>query len=361
MDTKANVSPADLQYAGIKNYYTQVIQKTSDLKTSACCTSKEVPDHIGEVLPLINDEIKDKYYGCGWPIPLCLENLRILDLGCGTGRDCYVMSNLAGQEGFVYGIDMTKDQLAIAEKYMDPQMKTFGYSKPNVKFLLYYIENLGDHFEKESLDLVTSNCVINLTEDKEVVLQEVHKTLKFGGEMYFSDVYADRRLPQEISKDPVLRGECLGGALYYRDFERTARKVGFSAPRIASRRAIEIKNKEIEALVGSIHFYSVTYRLWKLKGLEDDCEDYGHIAIYGGQTPQSPFKFELDNEHLFYKNKPERICGNTALMLSETRYKKYFEVLGSFKEHFGAFENCSNSGQNNATDSWRSNCCQFSK
>ncbi len=357
MDAKTDVPSADLQYADIKNYYGQVVQKTSDLKTDACCASKESLDHIGQVLNLINDEIKDKYYGCGSPIPLCLENLKILDLGCGTGRDCYVMSKLAGSDGFVYGIDMTESQIAIAKKHVGSQTEVFGYSKPNVKFILDYIENIAEFFEKESLDLVTSNCVINLTEDKEVVFNNAYQVLKFGGEMYFADIYTDRRVPSEISKYPILRSECLGGALYYKDFERIARKVGFSDPRVVSKQAIDINNKEIEALVGNIKFYSITYRLWKFKGLEDGCEDYGHMAVYDGRIPQSPFKFELDNDHVFYRNKPERVCGNTALMLSETRFRQYFQVTGSFKEHFGAFGNCSNIEQDNADNSAGSNCC----
>lgn len=357
MEKQTDILQLGPRYDSVKEYYGELLQKSSDLKTNACCSSQELPDHVGAVLSLINDEIKGKYYGCGSPIPLCLENLKILDLGCGTGRDCYVMSKLVGQNGFVYGIDMTENQIAVAKKYIDIQTKAFGYSKPNVKFVFDYIENIPEHFERESLDVVTSNCVINLTEDKEVVFNNVYQALKFGGEMYFSDVYADRRVPSEISGDPVLRGECLGGALYYRDFEAIARNVGFSDPRIISKRVIDINNKEIEALVGNVKFYSITYRLWKLKGLEDNCEDYGHIAIYNGQIPQAQFKFKLDNGHVFYKNKPEKVCGNTALMLSETRFKKYFQVLGSFREHFGAFVNCSNVEQNNSTGTGSSKCC----
>ncbi|MHC4739660.1 MAG: methyltransferase domain-containing protein, partial [Planctomycetota bacterium] len=205
MGTKADMSQVNLQYADIKKYYSQVIQKTSDLKTNACCTSKELSLRIGEVLLLISDEIKNKYYGCGSPIPLCLANLKILDLGCGTGRDCYVMSKLAGRNGFVYGIDMTDKQIAIAQKYINIQMEAFDYSKPNVKFIFDYIENIQKHFDRESLDLVTSNCVINLTEDKEIILRQVYEVLKFGGVIFVSDVYADRRIPEEISINPVLR------------------------------------------------------------------------------------------------------------------------------------------------------------
>ncbi len=337
MDTKTEALQPNQKYDTVKKYYGEVVQKTADLKTDACCTADGIPVHIKKVLPLIADEIRSKYYGCGSPVPPSIEGLKILDLGCGTGRDCYVMSKLVGLKGFIYGIDMTKNQIAVADKYVDKQTEAFGYSNPNVKFIYEYIENLSKHFEKESLDVVTSNCVINLAEDKEIILQKVYDVLKFGGEMYFADVYADRRVPNDITRDPVLRGECLGGALYYRDFERIAKKVGFTDPRIVSRKLININNPQIKDMIGNIQFYSITYRLWKLKDLESACEDYGHIAVYNGQMSESPFKFELDDGHVFDKNKPERVYGNTAIMLSETRFKQYFQIIGSFKEHFGAF------------------------
>jgi hypothetical protein len=137
----------------------------------------------------------------------------------------------------------------------------------------------------------------------------------------------------------VLYGECLGGALYWKDFERISKKVGFSDPRVASKRTVAISNEEIKGLVGNVTFYSITYRLWKLAGLEDACEDYGHVAIYRGGLPESPFTFELDGFHVFELDKPERVCGNTALMLSRTRFRNYFKVIGRFEKHFGEFKN----------------------
>ncbi|MHC4617280.1 MAG: methyltransferase domain-containing protein [Planctomycetota bacterium] len=357
MDPETEEVRSQPAYETVKRYYGEVLQGTSDLKTDACCTSETFPPRVTDILPLINDEIKNKYYGCGSPVPLCIEGLSILDLGCGTGRDCYVMSRLAGPHGFVYGIDMTQNQIAVAAKYITEQTALFGYSKPNVAFIFDYIESLHKHFEKESLDLVTSNCVINLTEDKKVVLRRVYEVLKFGGEMFFADIYADRRVPEQISRDPVLRGECLGGALYYKDFERMARKAGFADPRVFSRRIVRINNEEIQDLIGNINFWSITYRLWKIEDLEDGCEDYGHTAIYTARIPESPFKFQLDSAHLFQENKPETVCGNTALMLSQTRFRKYFQVTGSFKEHFGAFEACANVGGNKQTDQSTSGCC----
>ncbi|TKJ36199.1 MAG: methyltransferase type 11 [Planctomycetes bacterium B3_Pla] len=353
----SDVLQSDHSYDSVKEYYGKVVQKTSDLKTEACCSTQKIPHHLAEVLPLINAEIKDKYYGCGSPIPMCLENLKVLDLGCGTGRDCYVMSKLVGERGFVHGIDMTENQISVAKKHVEAQAKVFGYSVPNVKFIFDYIENIPEYFERESLDVVTSNCVINLTEDKEAILRSVYQILKFGGEMYFSDVYTDRRVPKEMSEDPVLRGECLGGALYQRDFERIAGKVGFSDPRIVSKRTIDVSNKEIQNLVGNIKFYSITYRLWKLEDLEDGCEDYGHIAVYNGQIPGSPLRFELDAGHVFDKNKSENVCGNTAIMLCQTRFKKHFEVSGSFKEHLGKFEAHTNIERHSQSELGNPPCC----
>jgi radical SAM/Cys-rich protein len=327
----------------VKQYYGDELERSEDLKTDACCTVEEIPKHILEVLPYVADEVVSRYYGCGSPIPACLEGLTTLDLGCGTGRDSYVMSKLVGEDGFVNGIDMTANQIEVAKRYIDEQTERFGFKKPNVNFVFDYIENIDKHFDPESMDIVTSNCVINLIKKKEEVIRKVYDLLKEGGEMYFSDIYADRRLPEEIRDNPILYGECLGGALYYKDFERIARKVGFIDPRTITKRVVEIKNKEIEEIVGNAKFYSITYRLWKIDGLEDDCEDYGHFAVYRGGAKEFPFKFTLDDGHVFEKNRPEKVCGNTAKMLSETKFAKYFEVFGNFDEHFGAFVDCETS------------------
>ena len=117
-----NAKPMDVKRT-VKHYYGETLQMTTDLKTGACCTGDSLPDYIEKVLPLIHDEIKTKYYGCGSPIPLHIEGLRVLDVGCGTGRDCYIMSKLVGEDGVVYGIDMTENQLSVAKRHIEEQTR----------------------------------------------------------------------------------------------------------------------------------------------------------------------------------------------------------------------------------------------
>ena len=148
--------------------------------------------------------------------------------------------------------------------------KKFGFKKPNVRFLDGYIEKLDElDLQPESFDIIVSNCVINLSVDKPAVLRGAYELLKPGGELYFADVYADRRLPDSVRADPVLYGECLGGALYWNDFHTLAQKAGFTDPRLVEDRPLGVNNAKITAKLGAAKFFSATYRLWKIAELED--------------------------------------------------------------------------------------------
>ena len=249
---------------------------------------------------------------------------------------------LVGESGKVVGVDMTSEQIEVARSHIDYHADKFGFKSPNTEFRQGYLEDLAAlELADDDFDVIVSNCVINLCADKLAVLKEAFRVLKPGGELYFSDVYASRRVPEDLRQDPVLYGECLSGALYWNDFLNLAKEAGFADPRLVEDSVITIANKDIEAKIGHIGFFSATYRLFKLPGkLESDCEDYGQAVIYKGTIPNAPNAWELDGHHRIETGKVFPVCGNTYNMLHETRFKKHFDFIGDTSTHYGIFEGC---------------------
>lgn len=349
----------------VQEYYGKTLSRSEDLKTNACCTVVSYPTEIKKALGKIHDEVLSKYYGCGLTIPTTLEGLDVLDLGSGAGRDCYLLSQLVGEKGSVVGVDMTPEQLEVANNHKEFHREKFGYAKSNVEFRQGHIEALDKvGLNDEQFDLIISNCVVNLASDKESVLREAFRVLKEGGEFYFSDVYVDRRVPQNLVDDPVLYGECLSGALYWNDFQNLAKKVGFSDPRVVSIEPITVNNVEVQNKVEGLTFSSITYRLFKIKELEADCEDYGQAVRYKGTIPEAQRFFDLDTGHRFEVGKMSLVCGNSYLMLKKSRFADHFEFFGDFSTHYGIFEDCGtlspivSEGQLEVTeDQGGSSCC----
>jgi arsenite methyltransferase len=325
----------------VKDYYGRQLQGTADLRTSACCDASQMPDWLKPLLARIHPEVMARYYGCGLVCPPLLDGCRVLDLGCGSGRDVYALAQLVGESGQVVGVDMTEEQLEVAAKHRAFHRKAFGFARDNVDFRLGYIERLDQlDLADASFDVVVSNCVVNLSPDKDAVLGQVQRLLKPGGEFYFSDVYADRRVPSSVRNDPVLYGECLGGALYWNDFEHLARRHGFGDPRLVEDRPIAITDPALAARSAGIQFHSATYRLFKLADLEPDCEDYGQAVIYRGGMPNQERRFRLDKHHDIEAGRVFPVCGNTWRMLHDSRFAAYFEFIGDFSRHYGIFAGC---------------------
>jgi len=342
----------------LQEYYGKTINSTNDLKTKACmCAPDAHSKEVRAVMPLIADEIISRFYGCGSPIPPFIEGKTILDLGCGTGRDVYIAAKLAGEGGQAIGVDMTDEQLAVARAYEDEQRIRFGFEKSNVTFHKGFIENLaalgiGD----ETVDVVISNCVINLSPAKDAVFREIYRVLKPGGELFFSDVFADRRIPETIAADPVLRGECLSGAIYIEDFRRLMQQIGWADFRTMSARTLSIDNEDIAKKVGFVQFSERTIRAFKIDSLEDICEDYGQVAYYDGGIAGYPHYFDLDDHHRFHTGKPMLVCGNTAAMLEQTRFAKAFRIVGDRAVHYGAFD-CSGGSCSEGKPVDAGSCC----
>ncbi|XP_027503623.1 arsenite methyltransferase isoform X2 [Corapipo altera] len=309
----------------VQDYYGKELQKSEDLKTNACVTSaRPLPKAVRDALEHVHEEVVARYYGCGLVIPECLLSCRILDLGCSSGRDCYLLSQLVGEQGHVTGIDMTEGQVEVAKKHITYHMNKFGYRKPNVEFLHGYMEKLGDAgLADESYDIVISNCVINLTPDKKAVLQEAFRVLKPGGEMYFSDVYASQRLSETIRKHRVLWGECLAGALYWRDLYSITEEVGFSPPCLVTASPITIGDKELESIIGDCRFVSATFRLFKVPG--GSRAGPGQV-IYNGGIMGHERELVFDANFTFKEGEVVDVDAEMAAILQSSRFAEEFLI-----------------------------------
>ena len=226
---------------------------------------------------------------------------------------------------------MTDEQLSVANRNREQVARDFGFERPNTAFHKDFIE-VADSISSHSVDLVISDCVINLSPRKDQVFATIHRVLKKGGEFYISDIAADRRLPEAIRNDPELVAECLGGAQYEHDWFDTMKDEGFADPRVVRRTVVQT-----EAKGEPITFSSLTVRAFKFEEpLDARCEDYGQVATYRGNCPGIDARFALDDHHVFEAHRPTAVCRNTARMVNETRLGRYFDVTEPVK-HFGLF------------------------
>ena len=324
-----------------QRYYGEVLGQSADLRTDACCTAEAPPPATLAALANVHDEVRARYYGCGLVGPQAIAGAKILDLGSGSGQDAYLLAQLVGEYGSVTGVDATRAQLAVATQHLEWHRERFGYAAGNVGFIEGDIEQLGAlGLPAAAFDVIVSNCVINLVADKASVFAAAQRLLKPGGELYFSDIYADRRVPVALLEDPVLHGECLAGALYWGDFDRLAKAAGFADPRLVSHRPLGINDPAIAVMLDGIAFHSATYRLFKLDGLEPQCEDYGQAVRYRGTVAGSERVFLLDGHHAIERGRLFPVCGNTWKMLAETRFARHFEFFGDFSTHYGVYAGC---------------------
>lgn len=320
-----------------QTYYGSTIRSQSDLCTSACSVDGTKPSSalIKEALTRVHPHVLERFYGCGSPIPPAVEGITALDMGCGTGRDCYVLSQLVGPSGRVTGVDFNHEQVTVAQSFVDWHAEKFGFA--NVEFFKGPIEDLAAlGIQDDSMDLVISNCALNLSPRKDKVIRGIFRVLKPGGELYFSDIFSDQRIPHKLMEDAVLHGECLAGAWFLEDLRQLLATSGCSDIRITSRRPIDIQNPDVREKLGDTSFSSCTVRAFKLS-LEDHQEDYGQVVMYRGTIPDHMLSFQLDEDHEFFGGKRTPVSGNTAEILTTTRFAPHFEVTGNKFVHYGGF------------------------
>ncbi|MFP4423955.1 MAG: arsenite methyltransferase [Candidatus Woesearchaeota archaeon] len=160
--------------------------------------------------------------GCGNPTASdeIKEGMTVLDLGSGAGFDCFLAAQKVGKTGKVIGVDMTPEMIRKAKE----NAQKHGYE--NVEFRLGEIENLD--LEDKSVDIIISNCVINLSPDKPQVFSEAYRVLRKGGNMLISDMVLLKELSEEHKNDPELIAGCVGGAVLKEEYLRMLEETGFS-------------------------------------------------------------------------------------------------------------------------------------
>ncbi|XP_030599416.1 arsenite methyltransferase-like isoform X2 [Archocentrus centrarchus] len=285
----------------VKKYYGKQLGSSGDLQTGAasCGSScRPVPRSVTDALSQVHPEVTKRFFGCGLPFPAKLEGCRVLDLGSGSGRDCYAFSKLVGPNGHVTGIDMTED--------------------------LGYMENLEEAgIQSDSMDVVISNCVICLCADKRAVLQQAYSVLKEGGELYFSDMFASKVIPDHMKQDAVLWGEGMGGSLFWPDLISLAHSVGFSSPHLVSASHIVVYNSDLKAKAGDISYVSGTYRLFKLP---KSPVTSNAIVAYKGTVADFPDQLDFDSSHCFQKDVAVQVNGEMAAVLQSSRFSSDFKI-----------------------------------
>ena len=216
---------------------------------------------------LIPEEARGRMYGCGSPVDDAAVSLgeTLVDLGSGTGVECFLAARKVGPDGRVFGIDMTDRMLKIANQANAKVAQTLGYS--NVEFKQGLLEALP--LNEAQADVVISNCVVNLSESKRRVFQEIFRVLKPGGRLVISDVVTESEPPPAVRADHQLAGECIGGAMVQDYLLALLRDMGFVHVRI-------VKRFPYRVVLGH-SFYSLTYTAWKPALMPEKAE-----LIYAG-------------------------------------------------------------------------------
>lgn len=296
---------ADRSRAAVREFYGHAAEAP---QAELCCPVRPDAEDLAHIPP----EVVERFYGCGSPVSAAapLPGETLVDLGSGAGIDCFIAARRVGSEGRVFGVDMTDQMLAVARESQPHVAAALGYD--NVEFRKGLLEQIP--LENVSANVITSNCVINLSPDKPAVLREIWRVLKDGGRAVVADIVADRDVPPRLRADGQLWGECISGALSEDAFLSAFERAGFYG--------VSILKKTFWREVEGTRFYSVTVRGFKFEK-KAGCRYVGQYAVYLG-----PMKAVVDEEgHLFPRGMAVEVCTDTATKLSGLPYASTFAVL----------------------------------
>jgi ubiquinone/menaquinone biosynthesis C-methylase UbiE len=326
--------------AGVLERYSKgAEQRQADL----CCPV----DYDSSLLAILPQEIIEKDYGCGDPSRYVRQGDIVLDLGSGSGKICYMAAQLVGIQGKVIGIDMNDDMLALARKYQADMTDKLGgnrvsFVKGQIQDLALDVQRMDEYLAQNpvnnahdlmqlknwqerqrqenpliadnSVDLVVSNCVLNLVHDadKAQMIKEIFRVVKPGGRVAISDIISDEPVPEHLKRDQHLWSGCISGALHEYEFLQAFVNAGFIAV------AYDKWESAPWQVVEGIEFRSVT--IIAVKPECDPCIDKGHAVIY-----QGPFSEVYDDEgHVYYRGKRMAVCERSYRLLTGSAYGDHF-------------------------------------
>src|SRR5216684_2617174 len=315
-------------------------------EASLCCPV----EYSEDLLKVIPREVVERDYGCGDPSRYLREGEVVVDLGSGTGKICFIAAQIVGAKGKVIGVDMTDEMLEVARRNAPIVADRIGYS--NVEFRKGRIQDLALDLERldaelkrnpitdaasflaadelaeelrvkqplipnDSIDVVVSNCVLNLVEpkSKRTLFEGIFRVLKKGGRAVISDIVSDEEVPEHLQNDPELWSGCISGALTEEGFLQAFSEAGFYGIQILKR------DEEPWQTVEGIEFRSVTVEAFK--GKQGACFERNQAVIYRG-----PFREVLDDDnHRMERGLRYAVCDKTYNLYRKAPYREFFEFV----------------------------------
>ncbi|MBI1374368.1 MAG: methyltransferase domain-containing protein [Phycisphaera sp.] len=323
------------------------------VEPALCCPIEGYDARYLEILPR---EIVDKDYGCGDPSRWAREGDTVVDLGSGAGKICYILSQKVGPTGQVIGVDFNNAMLKLARKYQDEMAEKIGYA--NTRFVKGRIQDLALDLDalnawlanrpvssvedlaaldaerdrirckaplirSDSVDLVVSNCVLNLVrpQDKVQLFDEIFRVLRRGGRAVISDIVCDEAPTERVRNDPKLWSGCIAGAFGEDELLEMFERAGFHGIEILAR------TEQPWQVIDGVEFRSLTVRAYK--GKQGPCLERNQAAIYKG-----PWKQVVDDDgHVYLRGKRMAVCDKTHRLLTDPQGPYAKDMIGVEPHH----------------------------
>jgi arsenite methyltransferase len=336
-------TPALNKEEAVRERYAEGARKS---EAQLCCPSSYDP----ELLKAIPEEVLSIDYGCGDPTKYVLPGDTVLDLGSGSGKNCFLACQIVGPTGRVIGVDMTEAMLEVAQRNAPEVAHRLGYA--NVEFRKGKIQDLGLNLAEldawlvqhpvrtaedlaklesamsemrtarplvpdDSVDVVISNCVLNLVrpEDKKQLFTEIFRVLKRGGRAVISDIVSDEDIPQHLQQNAELWSGCISGAFREDFFLDAFENAGFYGIEILDRQERPWRTVE------GIEFRSTTVAAYK--GKQGECWEHKQAVIYKG-----PFRQVVDDDgHVLRRGQRVAVCEKTFSLYSKDPYRDSFALV----------------------------------